>query len=654
MTTFGRRGMALVAIGYLIAGFAAYWRILHADFLADDWIFLSFVASAHSPLVCFVPLVGHFFRPLVMLTYYVNYHLFGMWTLPYHVTLVLIHIINACLVARLALRLSESRATAIGAGLIFLLFAGHSEAVSWVAGAADPWLACVLLTGLLLLASGLEAERPAWPLAAACALFIGAPLAKESGVIAAAIAGAWGGSMLIAPTGWGDRRRILTRTLVVVLVVAAVAGAYLLVRSHVFGSPFGAYADLHDERAGLRPELRAFVLRSFWPPGTALVWLWSTRHDRMVFVAGAIVLAIVYAVRPAARAGLAFLLGAFLLTLAPILPLNISLNTPASERFVYVPTVFSSILIAWTIALVCGARRWIAAGLTAIVALVQLPQLAASNAEWIAASTLFSGFMNSAVTLLRQEAPKAPARVFLLTLPDDLRGVVVVRSAFYLAVRLMAPDIEEPEQRAIFMASHSLQTAGDLTSVTHDGNRYTVALSAGAFIERSAHDTPDYKYETFSPAGYTVRFRTPRHAVAAYTTGGQLRKAGEILATPFGAFDLPTDDRPCEGAAVRISGWALDEQPGVEVRLETRALGLGRTIPSLPVEWRVGTRPDVARIFAAFQGTNRAEWDAYLPCAAVEAAQGVRLTAIARNASGVEATLGTRTVEPKLATNAGR
>src|SRR5262245_29360023 len=143
-----RARAAGAAILYLALGLLAYKGVLTSGFVADDWIFLSYAVPAKSVRVCFEPLVGHFVRPLVMLTYYVNYQLFGLWALPYHVTLVVVHVACACLVALLAIRVSGSPRIGFWAGLIFTAFAGHSEAVGWVAGAADPWLAVFLLSGL--------------------------------------------------------------------------------------------------------------------------------------------------------------------------------------------------------------------------------------------------------------------------------------------------------------------------------------------------------------------------------------------------------------------------------------------------------------------------------------------------------------------------
>ena len=68
-----------VALGlvYAAVAFAAFWSVLRSGFVADDWIFLSYVVPASSIAVCFTPLVGRFVRPMVMLTYYANHRLFG-------------------------------------------------------------------------------------------------------------------------------------------------------------------------------------------------------------------------------------------------------------------------------------------------------------------------------------------------------------------------------------------------------------------------------------------------------------------------------------------------------------------------------------------------------------------------------------------------
>src|SRR5215471_4482442 len=205
--------MKKALLAYLAIGLLAFAPIMHAWFVADDWDFLILVAKASGPSICFVPLVGRFLRPLVMATYYVNYHLFGLRPFPYHLSLVLIHVANAWLVCLLAARLGLSTLVAFGAGLIFLLFSGHTEAVTWVAGAADPWLILLLIPALLLFDRGLTSERPLAPLAGACLMLAACALAKETAVIGPALILAYGGSRLFGPLTAGERRRTIVRTL---------------------------------------------------------------------------------------------------------------------------------------------------------------------------------------------------------------------------------------------------------------------------------------------------------------------------------------------------------------------------------------------------------------------------------------------------------
>ena len=131
-----RRFLLLLAGAWLVLGVAAYRSTLAVGFLGDDWMFLDLVSRAHGLSVLFAPLNFRYTRPLIVLVYYLNFHGFGLWPVPAHLVVVLLHVFNAWLVSALVLRLAPppNRLMAAGAGLLFLLFAGHSEAVAWTAG----------------------------------------------------------------------------------------------------------------------------------------------------------------------------------------------------------------------------------------------------------------------------------------------------------------------------------------------------------------------------------------------------------------------------------------------------------------------------------------------------------------------------------------
>jgi hypothetical protein len=78
-------------------------------------------------LTSFEPLVGRFVRPFVVFLLLRQLQAVRVELVPMHLTLVLVHVLNAWLVCRLAIRIDAEHRRWIGfsAGLLFLLFAGR-------------------------------------------------------------------------------------------------------------------------------------------------------------------------------------------------------------------------------------------------------------------------------------------------------------------------------------------------------------------------------------------------------------------------------------------------------------------------------------------------------------------------------------------------
>jgi hypothetical protein len=517
---------------YLAIGLLAFAPALNAWFVADDWDFLILVAKAKSAAICFVPLVGRFVRPLVMATYYVNYHLFGLRPFPYHLTLVVIHALNAWLVCLLAERLGLSKLVAFGAGLIFLVFSGHAEAVTWVAGAADPWLVLLLIPALLFFDRGLSAQRPAVPLAAACVMLAAGGLAKETAVIGPALVMLYGASRLFVPMALEERRKTIARTLIVASISAGVAVAFLAVRAQIFGSVFGAYSQLGTSRGIVLAEARAFVLRAFLPAGDRLVQMWLHGYDLILFAAAALFVIAVFIRRPDARRGLAFLVPAFIVGLGPALPLSISLLNTVSERYVYVATAFSSILAAWSAELLFPRRRLAAGALIALLAAVHLVALEGANRRWIAAGTLAQTIMSEVIHRVRETGPAT--RTLVLNLPDTADGAFVGRGAFYGSFYLQAPDVQDPERRVGVIASTALTSTTERARVTQTGPRsFHVAQDSGVFVQEAAPATPEYRFDTWEASSFDITFLPAKHDVQVlYASRGRVGLAGVLPGVP--------------------------------------------------------------------------------------------------------------------------
>ncbi len=122
-----------------------------------DWLDSAYCGWQH-PLRLLQP-IGGFFRPLIKVTYLVDYSLFGPHAFFYNVTNLLFHIINVSLLCMLLFRVTGRIFSTAIAALGFAASAFHSEATLWAAGRPDSVLAIFLLLTLLLLSCRWERFR---------------------------------------------------------------------------------------------------------------------------------------------------------------------------------------------------------------------------------------------------------------------------------------------------------------------------------------------------------------------------------------------------------------------------------------------------------------------------------------------------------------
>jgi len=133
---------ALCAAALLFLVFEVYAPALGGPFLFDD-VYLPFAMPGVEKLSLTDWLQG--VRPMLMLTFWMNYKLSGTQPLSYHVANLLFHLVNAILllflVRRLLSRAGESGFTrdfiAAFAGAVFLLHPVQTESVAYVASRSE-------------------------------------------------------------------------------------------------------------------------------------------------------------------------------------------------------------------------------------------------------------------------------------------------------------------------------------------------------------------------------------------------------------------------------------------------------------------------------------------------------------------------------------
>ena len=121
---------------------------------------------------------GGYYRPIVMVLYTLEYHLWGDHPFGYHLVSILLHLLNVFLVYRLLQRLFQNGKVSFLGALLFASHPLHTEAISYLPSRGDLLGAFFCLTSLLLYRSHKQILR-----GSSLLLFAMALLSKESAVI---------------------------------------------------------------------------------------------------------------------------------------------------------------------------------------------------------------------------------------------------------------------------------------------------------------------------------------------------------------------------------------------------------------------------------------------------------------------------------------
>jgi hypothetical protein len=377
--------VALVALAGYAAHVAGYF------FVFDDFALLGQSTQLSLEELVSRPLFG-FYRPFVFLATRAEASVFG-WTHAsgHAASNLLLHLLNAALVAAIAWRLLGSRTASVASGLLFLLSPWSAEAVFWMSGRFDLWGAAGVLTALLAIAAtsaGDPADR--WSTARGTAVAtLGAAVglfSKEASLTLIVLApvlllGAAG------PIAW-------TRAAVGLGAVAAVSIGYLALRVHALSALGGVYGDWWTMvgQAPIAMNLGTFAHAFLLPPAP---------HDAgwhasgTMALTGPVAAAAVLAVLVAATLGQirqTLALGAALgIALAPVLWVGLAASASGGGRVLYLPGACFALWAGLGVAVACRRGpllRHAAVAACAIVAVHHLGSLSYQRQIWVAASDL--------------------------------------------------------------------------------------------------------------------------------------------------------------------------------------------------------------------------------------------------------------------------
>jgi tetratricopeptide (TPR) repeat protein len=360
------------------------------------------------------------YRPLFTFTLTVDYALWGLRPVGYHLTNLLLHAANTAWVWWLLRCYRAAPWLALLAALVFAVHPVHTEAVANVVGRAE--LLGMCFGGLMWwgwVQARRNAERAGWWRALAAAGYLAAMLSKENMVVLPAAL--WLAEVLrvrrhLWRAGW-SAWWITTRPFFWLAIPWLPYAGLRLVSQQGF-QPTGAlsgnplYAQTLWERlvtmAGVSLEWYRLVFLGFplkpWYDAYNLaltpVWSWRTGLGGLVTLG--LVVGAVAAVRRFPL--LTFAVGFWFITLALVSNIIAPLWTPLGERWLYVPSVAYAIAVAWVLVRLGGmtsqqpAAAWrvgVSVGMALVLFIGYAYGTSRRNLDWQSDWRLFTRFLET-------------------------------------------------------------------------------------------------------------------------------------------------------------------------------------------------------------------------------------------------------------------
>ncbi len=404
----------------IVAAFVLFWPALGIGLLSDDHV------AVWRTGVLGQPWRAGFFRPLSDLSIAWGHALHGPGALGYHVFNVAVHGVNVWLVLLLArqwLSALHGPVVAWMAALLFLVYPFHIESVIWVVGRESALATFFSLVALVVLASGWPERRRAWVSAGA---FLLGTLCYESALLLPVLL-----FPLVAarrPVAWPrfGKWALAWGTALVVHIVVRPWKADVAEGS--YGAGFFAHGPWNYVL-----NIPKVAGRLFLPPS-------ADPGDQLgrfaLLLATALVVTIAWGRRSRRSPGSMEPVEALLWSLAVTCLLavlgGVSTRTMESDRFLYMPSVFLALLIAF--AVVQFRNTVVRYVVFAAVIATSVHLLWKGQHAWQEASRL------SEKVIAELPAKPPNGRLFVHDLPDHVNGAFVFRNGFAEALLLAGRD----------------------------------------------------------------------------------------------------------------------------------------------------------------------------------------------------------------------
>lgn len=404
------------------------------DFLHVRWL----TRAAHETKLLFDNFVGpwmgdgavKFYRPLISVTLWLDYKVWGFNAAGFHLTNVLFHVASAFCLFFIGQRLASlagykgetARTIGIFTSLLWGVYPLSAEAVAWITGRVDATVTAFSMGSLLTYLQWRESKKPL-SLVLSLGLFVLALLCKEMAIIIPPLFAFI--DLLFSDGTWRGRLRSLP--------FWGVLGGYFALRQITMGTMIGAYDDslgldlkfLWKRFKGGMPFLLSPFNMTVFNRGDLIVKVWLGLLGT-VAVLGVAQLA---ATKLRVWRLYAFCLGWFVLALIPVYKVFDVAPDLESSRYAYLATVPLCLALSamaaplWRNRLRAFAQCAVFAGIVGIAAFT----LHTHNEVWNKAG-LVGNNIRDQIDAMTSKMPANPM-IVLVGVPDNVQGAYVMRNA---------------------------------------------------------------------------------------------------------------------------------------------------------------------------------------------------------------------------------
>ncbi len=409
---------ASVFFAIVIVVVLLYFPILQNGFLSDDYDSLFRIIIEKRILF------RGFFRPMIDISFLLNYFITGLSPIGYYIFNLVIHIFNGYMLFRFARRFplftrQKQEIFALISCLLFLVYPFHNEAVVWLSGRLSSMAFFWAILCLNIYLSNLKLGTKNF-LCILC--YLAGLLCYESIFLLPAM-------LLVIDLGKSTAKKSL---ILQTLIWLGVALLYLLIRFYFSGTIYGDYGDRLTPGIPLISYFSTVLKvagRLLLPPYE------NSRKLMIMFLSLCSLISFLHfylfknqQFRNIYLKRYAELLLLLLISLVIPFYFGVSTRTTEGDRLLYFPSCFYCMILSFLIISIFN-NSWTRGFAFFVVFALFALFLEKNNRQWIIASGAASDILQSILKSKKES-------ITIINLPDELEGAFVFRNGFRKALRL--------------------------------------------------------------------------------------------------------------------------------------------------------------------------------------------------------------------------